>query len=129
MYSFSVKSLNLLNNPKLHPSLRTLMLEAIKDSPIDFTIIETVRTMEKQKEYFKAKATRTLKSRHIPQTNASGFGEAVDIAPYPINWKDTKRFADLAAHIKRKAKELNIKINWGGDWKTFIDMPHYELTK
>ena len=127
MYSFSVKSLNLLNHPKLHPELRRLMLEAIKDSPIDFTIIETVRTMETQLKYLEKKATKTLNSKHIPQKTKSKLCEAVDVAPYPIDWKDINRFKKLSEHIKKKAAELNIQISWGGDWKTFKDYPHYEL--
>lgn len=129
MYSFSVKSLNLLNNPKFSPTLRLLLMEAIKDSPIDFTIIETVRTLEKQKEYFKKGATKTLKSRHIPKTNISGYCEAVDIAPYPINWNDINRFNKLSEHILKKAEQLNIPITWGGTWKTIVDRPHYELKR
>lgn len=129
MYSFSVKSLNLLNHPQFSPTLRLLLMEAIKDSPIDFTIIETVRTLEKQKEYFKKGATKTLKSRHIPNTNISGYSEAADIAPYPIDWKDLNRFKKLSEHILKKANQLNIPITWGGTWKTLVDMPHYELKR
>ena len=129
MYSFSVKSLNLLNNPKLNPSLRTLFMEAIKDAPLDFTIIETVRTKEKQLEYVTKGASKTMRSRHIPETNSSGFCEAVDAAPYPIDWNDKERFKKLAAHILKKANQLNIPITWGGNFKTLVDMPHYELKR
>lgn len=129
MYSFSVKSLNLLNNPKFSPTLRLLLMEAIKDSPIDFTIIETVRTLEKQKEYYNKGTTKTLKSRHIPNVNKSGFAEAVDISPYPINWADLSRFRKLSEHILKKAEQLNIPITWGGNWKSLVDMPHYELKR
>ena len=73
--------------------------------------------------------SKTMKSRHIPSSNKSGLCEAVDIAPYPIDWNDTKRFDKLAEHIKKKAKQLNIPITWGGDWKTLVDMPHYELKR
>ena len=128
-FKFSVKSLNLLNNPDLNPSLRTLFMEAIKDSPLDFTIIETVRTREKQIEYIKKGTSQTMKSRHIPSSNASGYCEAVDIAPYPIDWNDTKRFDKLAEHILKKAKQLNIPITWGGTWKTLVDKPHFELKR
>lgn len=70
---------------------------------------------------------KTLKSRHIPSTNKSGMCEAVDIAPYPIDWKDLKRFKMLSEHIKKVARILNIQVAWGGDWKTFKDYPHWEL--
>lgn len=129
MYTFSVKSLNLINHPKFSPTLRLLLTEAIKDSPIDFTVIETVRTLEKQKEYYAKGTTKTLKSRHIPDTNKSGYSEAVDIAPYPIDWKDLSRFRKLSEHILKKANQLGIPITWGGTWKTLVDMPHYELKR
>jgi peptidoglycan L-alanyl-D-glutamate endopeptidase CwlK len=128
-FKFGAKSLKLLNNAKLHPKLRHLMNEAIKTSPIDFTIIETVRTIEQQKINVAKGVSKTIKSRHIPSTNKSGLCEAIDIAPYPINWKDINRFIKLSQHIKLIAKQLKIPITWGGDFKGFFDAPHYELKK
>lgn len=127
MYKFSKKSLEKINNFKFHPKLRQLLNEAIKTSPIDFTVIETVRTIEQQKIYVAKGTSKTMKSRHIPSVNKSGLCEAFDIAPYPINWKDIKRFILLSQHIKNTAKKLGISIFWGGDFKTFFDAPHYEL--
>lgn len=126
-FKFGAKSLKLLNNAKLHPKLRQLMNEAIKTSPIDFTIIETVRTIEQQKIYVAKGVSKTMKSRHIPSTNKSGLCEAVDIAPYPINWKDIKKFIQLSEHIKNVAKKLDIFVEYGGDWKSFKDYPHWQL--
>lgn len=127
MYKFSKKSLERLNNPKLHPSIKRLMMDAIKTSPVDFSIIETVRTVEAQKINVSKGVSKTMKSRHIPSVNKSGLCEAVDIAPYPIDWKNIKRFIELSKHIKKTAASLGIKIQYGGDWKTLKDYPHYEL--
>lgn len=127
MFKFSKKSLEKINNPKFHPKLRLLLNEAIKTSPIDFAVIETVRTIEQQKIYVAKGTSKTMKSRHIPSTNKSGLCEAVDIAPYPIDWKNIKRFIILSQHIKRVAQNLHINIIYGGDWKSFKDYPHYEL--
>lgn len=127
MYKFSTKSLSKINHPKFHPKLKLLLLEAIKTSPIDFTVIETVRTLDKQREYVAKGTSKTMKSRHLPSTNKSGLCEAVDIAPYPIDWNNIKRFIQLSEHIKVTAKKLNIPITYGGDWKTLKDYPHYEL--
>lgn len=127
MFKFGSKSLKLINNAKLHPKLKQLLNEAIKTSPLDFTVIETVRTIEQQRINVAKGVSKTLKSRHIPSTNKSGLCEAVDIAPYPINWKDIKSFLRLSEHIKNVAKQLNINITYGGDWKSFKDYPHYEL--
>ena len=128
-YSFSVKSWNKINAKLVHPDIKRLLVEAIKDTPIDFTVIETVRDMRKQKEYYNKGKSKTLNSRHIPSCNKSGLCEAADLAPYPIDWNDIERFRALAAHILKKAEELNIPITWGGDWTSFIDMPHYELKR
>lgn len=127
MFKFGAKSLKLINHTKFHPKLKLLLTEAIKTSPIDFTVIETVRTIEQQRIYVAKGTSKTLKSRHIPSTNKSGLCEAFDIAPYPINWKDIKRFIQLSEHIKATAKKLNISIEYGGDWKSFKDYPHYQL--
>lgn len=60
---------------------------------------------------------------------------AVDIVPYPVNWKDTDRMYYFAGYVKRVAEEMGIAIRWGGDWdsdtevhdQTFMDLPHFEL--
>ena len=127
MFKFSKKSLEKINNIKFHPKLRLLLNEAIKTTPIDFTVIETVRTIAQQKIYVAKGTSKTMKSKHIPSTNKSGLCEAFDIAPYPIDWNNIKRFIQLSQHIKRVAQKLNILINYGGDWKSFKDYPHYEL--
>ncbi len=129
MYKFGAKSLAKLNDKQVHPKIKQLMLEAIKTSPMDFTILETVRSEKTQQIYYKRGATRTMKSRHIPSSNLSGFCEAVDIAPFPIDWKNIQAFKNLAEHIKSVAKKLGIEINWGGDWRTFKDYPHFELKR
>lgn len=53
---------------------------------------------------------------------------ALDVVPSPLNWEDIKRFKALAVIVKAEAKRLGILIQWGGDWKTLVDLPHYELT-
>lgn len=52
---------------------------------------------------------------------------AVDIVPYPEKWSDEKKLRELGAVVKKKAKEMNMDIEWGGDWK-FVDLPHYEIS-
>lgn len=126
-FKFSKKSLEKLNHSKLHPELRRLMLEAIQNSPIDFSIIETVRTIEQQKINLAKGVSKTMRSKHIPSMNKSGMCEAVDVVPYPINWHDISRFIKLANHIKNTAKTLEIEVVYGGDWKSFKDYPHWEL--
>ena len=127
MYKFSAKSLSKLNNSKVQPKIKILMYETIKTTPIDFTIIETVRTIEQQKINVAKGVSKTMNSKHIPSKTKSGYCEAVDIVPYPIDWKNIKRFILLSQHVKDTARRLGIKIEYGGDWKTLKDYPHYQL--
>tara|TARA_E500000318_G_scaffold105243_1_gene111966 strand:- start:523 stop:915 length:393 start_codon:yes stop_codon:yes gene_type:complete len=99
---------------------------------MDVTIIEGLRSAETQNEYYLDKKSKLdgykKKSKH--QT-----GRAVDLAPYPVDWKNTNRFYYMGGMIQGIAKEKNIKIRWGGDWdrdgetkdQTFMDLVHIEV--
>jgi hypothetical protein len=50
----------------------------------------------------------------------------MDIAPYPIDFKDLRRFIDMLEAVERIAAKLGIKIILGRDF-TFRDFPHVEL--
>jgi peptidoglycan L-alanyl-D-glutamate endopeptidase CwlK len=39
------------------------------------------------------------------------------------------KFGVLAGVMLATAKELGIKITWGGYWKSPFDCPHFELTE
>jgi peptidoglycan L-alanyl-D-glutamate endopeptidase CwlK len=119
-YAFGTKSSEKLS--QVHPDLQKVFNEAIKGSPLDFSITEGLRTKERQKELFDAGKSQTMNSRHIT-------GKAVDIAVLvdgKLTW-DFKYYQQAADHIKKVAKELGIDIVWGGDWQSFKDGPHFEL--
>ena len=85
-------------------------------------VTEGLRSKERQKELVAAGASKTMNSRHIT-------GHAVDLAAYVngIRW-DWPLYEKIAKAMKQAAYELNIKIEWGGDWKSFKDGPHIQLT-
>lgn len=141
MGGFSKRSLD--NLVGVHPNLVKIMKEAIKDSPVDFTITEGLRTAKRQQELYAQGRTKpgikvtqkngiTSKSNH--QAKADGFGHAIDLYPYyngsvQVNDKDVvPKLKLIAVHIKAIAKCMNLKITWGGDWKTPYDPPHFELS-
>lgn len=122
---FSRKSIDRLKTCR--PELQRLMnramdtlAEAIPGE--DMTILEGRRSIEQQRENVRKGVSKTLHSRHCDNPS-----RAVDVAPFPVDWKNLDRFELLALHIKRCAKELGIKVEWGGDWKTFADMPHWQV--
>ena len=97
---------------------------AIEISKYDFMVVEGVRTLETQKKYVAQGKSQTLNSRHL-------IGQAVDLAPLEngsIDWNNTKgQFDDVAKAMLQAAKELNVKITWGGSWKNFCDKPHFQI--
>lgn len=126
-YKFSKRSLNNLKG--VHPLLVKLMFASITNAPIDFVITEGVRTTQRQQELFRQGKSKCdgIKNKSKHQKKADGYGHAVDLYPLPIQYKDIKPYKILSEHIKKIAKQLNINILWGGNFKTFVDMPHYEL--
>lgn len=127
MFKYGKSSLDRINDPKLHPLLKKILIEAIKTTPIDYMVVETSRTMELQKRYKKTGKTTTLKSRHIPENNKSRLCEAFDLAPIVNGKLDYSKCDILAKHILSVAKKLNIKLTWGGSWDSFVDKPHFQL--
>jgi peptidoglycan LD-endopeptidase CwlK len=106
----------------VHPDLVRVMKRAIQLTPIDFTVVEGVRTLARQKQLMVAGATRTLNSRHLT-------GHAVDIAPLinkEVRW-DWPLFHQMAVAVKAAAAVEGIPIEWGGDWRKFKDGPHWQL--
>lgn len=116
------KSLSRLEG--VHPDLVKVVKRAIELSSIDFTVHEGLRTIETQRDYVKRGVSKTMNSRHLT-------GKAVDLYPL-VNGKPTfdwKYYYPMAEVMKKAAAELGVSIEWGGDWKTFKDGPHFELNR
>lgn len=119
-FNLSKRSLDRLAG--VHADLVKVVKRAIEISEIDFCVTEGLRTRERQEQLVKAGASKTTRSRHLT-------GHAVDLAAViggEIRW-DWPLYDKLAEAMKTAAEELNVKIEWGGDWKTFKDGPHFQL--
>ena len=139
MFSFSARSLNNLKG--VHPKLVAVVKRALEISPIDFTVLEGVRSQERQNELWAQGRTKPgpvvtwIQSTGTHGVQKDGYGHAVDIAPFPIDWNDHKRFDQLANTMFAAAKELGVTLRWGGNWdmdsviheKGESDSPHFEL--
>lgn len=125
MITLSEKNLTKLSGA--HPDLQKVIKRAAAISSIDFTILEVVRTLARQKELVAKGASTTMKSRHLP--GPDGKSRAIDIAPLDgaqISWA-WPLYNKLAPIIKQAAKDVGVPIEWGGDWVKFRDGPHWQL--
>ena len=125
MPAFGTRSLRNLEG--IDSRLQDLASEVIKVA--DFSVLEGLRTPERQQELFDKGASKTLASRHL-------LGKAFDFAPYPIpeDW-DPPRFIMLGGYILAQARAMSIPLRWGGDWAGNFKMPgwpaygHIEIPK
>jgi peptidoglycan L-alanyl-D-glutamate endopeptidase CwlK len=127
-----------LNLRGVHPDLVAVVQNALQRSEVDFTVLEGVRTIQRQKELLKAGATTTLNSRHLT-------GHAVDLGALvggKVRW-DWSLYLKIAEAMKYASEDLKIPVRWGGSWKllsemktpitsamlskSFPDGPHFEL--
>ena len=111
----------------VHPDLVKIVRRAAEISSVAFTITEGVRTKERQAQLMRSGASQTMRSRHLVASN--GFSHAVDVAALvggSIRW-DWPLYDRISIAIKQAAQEVGVPVEWGGDWKSFKDGPHYEL--
>jgi len=119
-YKLSKRSLDRLEG--VHPDIVAVIKRAIEITPIDFTVLEGLRSKDRQAELYASGASKTMNSRHLT-------GHAVDIAPLDdggVSWA-WPHYYPLAKAVKRAAAELGVAIEWGGDWRSFKDGPHWQL--
>lgn len=127
-FSLSARSLQRLDG--VHPRLVEIVKLAIQRTAVDFTVVEGVRTPERQRELVAQGASQTQNSLHLRQQD--GYGHAVDLAPLvggAIPWSDWEQFRRLADVVKACATELGTPVEWGGDWKSLKDGPHFQLPR
>jgi peptidoglycan L-alanyl-D-glutamate endopeptidase CwlK len=114
----------------VHPDLVRVVLRCAEDwaeADTGFIVTCGVRTLAEQKILKAKRASKTLRSRHIPAAN--GFSHAVDLActiKGAVRW-DWPLYDKLAKRMKAAAKKEGVLLEWGGDWKTFKDGPHFQL--
>lgn len=122
MRKYSKRSLNNLKG--VHPDLRRVIDRALQDSPVDFIVIEGLRSTERQKELVSSGASRTMNSRHLT-------GHAVDLLPIGPNGAEFAwpLYNKLGPAVEKAAEAEGVEITWGGRWSKFRDGPHFELKR
>jgi peptidoglycan L-alanyl-D-glutamate endopeptidase CwlK len=107
----------------VHPDLYAVVKRAISFTNQDFTVIEGLRTIERQKELVRKGFSKTMNSRHIT-------GHAVDVVPYPIAHRlsyPDYQWDNVADAMLDAASDLKVDLEWGyAKWGW--DKPHYQLS-
>ena len=108
----------------VHSDLVSVVQRAIELTTVDFTVLEGRRSLDRQAELVKSGASQTMRSRHLT-------GHAVDLGALidgKVRW-DWPLYYKIAEAMKTAALELSIPLEWGGDWETFKDGPHFQLPR
>lgn len=115
-----------------HPDLVKIVRHAAEITTIPFVIMETKRSVEQQRKNIAKGVSQTMRSRHLPSKD--GLARAADIVPvidngngrFTVIWA-WPTYYKLAPIIKQAANDAGIPVEWGGDWKSFKDGPHWQL--
>lgn len=108
----------------VHPDLVAVITRAKELSEVDFIITEGLRTEARQRQLFNRGASKTMNSRHLT-------GHAVDVAARidgRVSW-DWPLYHLIHGAVSEAADELEIIVDWGGNWLSFPDGPHYQLPR
>ena len=110
--------------------LQRVLRQAIRH--VDFAVIEGHRSAKRQEALYRKGASqlRAGQSKHNAMPSL-----AVDVAPWPIDFRDRERFCYLAGFLMAIAAREGIRLRWGGDWdgdglladNRFDDLGHFEL--
>jgi len=158
MSKYNLGSRSQSNLVGVHPDLVKVVKRAIQITGQDFLVLEGLRSAEqcyinygkgrtasqcaaekvptKYAQPHAAKVTwlrNPLNSKHCKQSD--GWGHAVDLVPWPIDWQALSKFDAIAKAMMAAAKELGVSLRWGADWdgdgkpreRGETDSPHFEL--
>ena len=122
MYKLGARSKQRLKG--VHDDLVRVVERAIEITTVDFTVLEGLRTPERQKALYESGASQTLNGRHIT-------GHAVDLGAWvddQVEWS-WPLYHKINAAMQEASKLVGVPIEWGGNWHTFKDGPHFQLPR
>jgi len=117
-----------INLASCHEDLQTLFNDVIQIT--DCTVICGHRSEKAQNDAYKNGFSQVK----YPNSYHNKYPSmAADVVPYPINWQDRDRFVkfgalvmDRADHLYKEGK-ITHRVEWGGNWMSFQDLPHFQL--
>lgn len=106
----------------LHPTLARVLYDFADIAPAELDVV-ALCGFRGEAEQNKAFAEGKSKKRWPESGHNRLPSHAVDLAPYPIDWKDRDRFLRLRGAIELVAARRGIRLKPLIDW----DVGHYEL--
>ena len=121
-YQLSRKSADKLT--RLHPDLRRVIERAIQLTATDFTVLETLRSPQRQSRLISEGKSKTSNSRHLGRVPAhrpelGAVAHAADLGALlnnRLSW-DWPGYFQIADAVRQASLELNIPVVWGGCWQ------------
>ena len=128
MYQLSNRSLGRLEG--IDRVLISILKFGIKNSPYDFAIPQHggLRTAEEQNDLFKRGVS---KCDGYDKESYHQTGKAFDIYIYEdgnASW-DIDKLTAVARHLEGVATEIGVDLQWGGDWISWKDYPHFQIKR
>lgn len=124
-YKFSKLSLERLAT--CHTDLQDLVNYVMGMQMMDFSVLCGFRNKTKQDNAFNQGFSKLKwpQSHHNKQPSL-----AVDLCAYPIDnfsHLNSRRTEELAGYVLMAADKLRLPVTWGGNWRKFKDIYHFQL--
>lgn len=124
-FVFSKRSKNNLRG--VHPDLVWVCARGLILSTLDFTVTCGLRSYEEQVRLKAEGKSKTLKSKHLKQSD--GYGHAFDVVALINNqcvW-EAEYYEPIVKAMKEAADELGVFIECGYDWPGHWDPYHFQI--
>jgi peptidoglycan L-alanyl-D-glutamate endopeptidase CwlK len=105
--------------PEVQPYARALITRAA-GAGIKIEVISGTRTYEEQRVLYEKRPPVT---KAPPGYSNHNFGIAFDVGVF----EGTKYLGESPKYKAVGALGVTLGLEWGGNWKTFVDEPHFQL--
>lgn len=102
------------------PPLQRLALLIV--AKFDCSVIWGRRGKEAQDHAFKMGWTTKPWPESVHNVQAPELSRAIDLVPYPIDWKNETRLYYFSGYVRGRAEELGIPLRHGADWDNDFDI-------
>jgi peptidoglycan LD-endopeptidase CwlK len=115
---------------KVHPALATrieALLDTLTQHGLQVEVVQGLRTFAEQDSLFAQGRTKPgpVVTRARGGQSNHNYGLAVDLVPFTNGQPNWNAPLGVWTTIGSEAEKLGME--WGGDWKKFVDKPHVQL--